>query len=90
MTSPIDEATLRRAILTMARSRGPDKTFCPSEVARGLGEDWRPLMAPARDAARELAREGRLQVLQRGRILSPDEAWHGAIRLQWRDPPHGR
>lgn len=88
MTSPTDEATLRRAILAMARSRGSDKTFCPSEVARQLADDWRPLMAPLRDAARELARDHQLRVMQRGRMLSPDKAWHGAIRLQKLDPPH--
>ncbi|OLO04729.1 DUF3253 domain-containing protein [Salinicola socius] len=95
MTPPDDEA-MRGAILAMARSRGPDKTFCPSEVARELaaeaqeskatsssqGDDWRALMTPIRDCARVLAREGCLRVTQRGRELSPDAPWCGAIRLQ--------
>ncbi|MDH4573923.1 DUF3253 domain-containing protein [Salinicola acroporae] len=82
MASSPDPAALRRAILAMAESRGPAKTFCPSEVARQLDDDWRPLMAPVRASSRELAREGRLDVLQRGRTLSPEAPWHGAIRLQ--------
>ncbi|WP_110708268.1 DUF3253 domain-containing protein [Salinicola sp. CR57] len=82
MASSPHPATLRRAILAMAESRGSTKTFCPSEVARQLDDDWRPLMAPVRASSRELAREGRLAVLQRGRALSPEEPWHGAIRLQ--------
>ena len=28
----------------MARQRGRAKTFCPSDIARDLSEDWRPLM----------------------------------------------
>lgn len=82
MASSTDPATLRRAILALAAARGPAKTFCPSEVARQLDDDWRPLMAPIRACSRELVREGALRVLQRGRTLSPDAPWHGAIRLQ--------
>lgn len=82
MGSPIDQAALRREILALAESRGAEKTFCPSDVARRLSEDWRPLMGDLRDAARELAREGRVRVSQKGHTLSPDSPWQGAIRLQ--------
>lgn len=90
MTSPNDPAAVSRAILSMAASRGPDKTFCPSEVARQLADDWRPLMADVRHCARELARGGQLRVTQKGRTLSPDMPWQGAIRLQLMDRPNGR
>ncbi|WP_110655511.1 DUF3253 domain-containing protein [Salinicola halimionae] len=89
MTSPIDPATVRRAILSMAGSRGPGKTFCPSEVARQLADDWHPLMGCFRGCVRKLAREGRLRVSQRGRVLSPEVPWHGAIRLQAGDHSNG-
>jgi hypothetical protein len=31
-------------ILEIASARGEEKSFCPSEVARALSEDWRPLL----------------------------------------------
>ncbi|WP_295466951.1 DUF3253 domain-containing protein [uncultured Pseudomonas sp.] len=75
------DAQLRLALLAKAQARRPGTTFCPSEVARELAADWRPLMEPLRQVARELAREGRLKVTQQGRALSPDGPWQGPIRL---------
>ncbi|APQ10495.1 DUF3253 domain-containing protein [Pseudomonas rhizoryzae] len=75
------DAQLREALLAKARTRRPGTTFCPSEVARELAADWRPLMEPLRLAARELAREGRLRVTQKGETLPPAAPWHGPIRL---------
>ena len=49
-----DEA-IRLAILDLALRRGAAKTFCPSEVARGLASDWRPLMADVRRVAEGMA-----------------------------------
>ncbi|OLO06947.1 hypothetical protein BTW08_14895 [Salinicola sp. MH3R3-1] len=90
MTAATDSAALSRAILSMAASRGSDKTFCPSEVARQLSDDWRPLMVDVRDCARELAQAGYLRVSQKGRTLSPDLPWQGPIRLQLKARPNGR
>lgn len=75
------DAQLCHALLAKARARRPGMTFCPSEVARELATDWRPLMEPLRQVARELARQGRLSVTQKGDILSPEAPWHGPIRL---------
>lgn len=75
------DAQLREALLTKARARRPGTTFCPSEVARDLATDWRPLMQPLREVARELAREGRLQVTQKGEALDTEGPWRGPIRL---------
>ncbi|WP_090047755.1 DUF3253 domain-containing protein [Lentzea fradiae] len=73
---------LERAILALAAERGPDKTICPSEAAREVGGDgWRDLMGPARSAARELARRGRVVVTSRGEVLSPEEEWRGPVRI---------
>jgi len=80
-TAQPTDAQLREALLAKARMRRPGTTFCPSEVARELAPDWRPLMEPLRTAARELAREGCLQVTQKGEPLSPEGVWHGPIRL---------
>ncbi len=74
---------LRRAILSLARERGPDKSICPSDAARAIGgERWRELMEPARDIARDLARDGVVEISQRGTVLDPDAGWRGPIRIR--------
>jgi len=78
--SPIEEAILR-----LAAARGAAKSICPSEVARDLagGEEiaWRPLMGPIRRAAIGLAREGRIEILRKGKAVPPEEV-RGVIRLR--------
>lgn len=64
------------ALLNLAALRGPDTTFCPSEVARGLAEDWRPLMPRVREIAAGLP----LVATQRGVRVDPVRA-KGPIRL---------
>lgn len=39
-------------------------------------------MEPTRCAARELAREGAIDVVQRGKVLDPDQPFQGPIRLR--------
>jgi hypothetical protein len=69
------------AILHAAAARGPDKSVCPSEVARTLDPArWRALMPAVRAAALELARDGRIRITRRGRAL--DGPLRGAIRLR--------
>jgi len=76
---------LRTTILELARQRGPDKTICPSDAARAIGgDDWRELMDDARNVARDLAREGLVDVTQKGDALDPDAAWRGPIRIRIR------
>ena len=76
---------LRATILELARERGPDKTICPSDAARAIGgDDWRDLMDDARDVARALAREGLVDVTQKGDALDPDATWRGPIRIRIR------
>ncbi len=66
--------------MTLARQSGPEKTFCPSEAARALAEDWRLLMDAVREAAAELVAEGRLRCTQKGKAADPLTA-RGPIRL---------
>jgi hypothetical protein len=73
-------ATLRRELLALAKTRGPEKTFCPSELARTLAPtNWRPLMTAIRKAAAELIAEGCLCATQRGQEVDPAKA-RGPIR----------
>lgn len=64
------------ALLEMAALRGTGKTFCPSEVARGVAQDWRPLMPRVRQVAAGLP----LIATQRGVPVDPVQV-RGPIRL---------
>jgi hypothetical protein len=81
----VREEKLRATILDLARQRGPSSSICPSDAARAVGgEQWRDLMAQARDVARDLARAGDVEVLQKGSALDPDAPWRGPIRIRVR------
>jgi hypothetical protein len=74
---------IEAAILAAVAARGAGKSICPSEVARAItppGEDWRQAMQPVREAARRLARAGRIAILRKGRAVDPD-GFKGVIRL---------
>ncbi len=71
-----DDAKIAAALMALARARGADRTFCPSEAARRLGRDWRPLMAAVRRVARDLP----LTATQGGVPVDPVAA-RGPIRL---------
>jgi hypothetical protein len=82
MSSIVGEK-LRAAILRMAGDRGPKSSICPSDAARAVGGDgWRDLMDDARDAARELARAGEVEITQKGEAVDPDATWRGPIRIR--------
>ncbi len=74
------EAKLRE----LARARGRHETLCPSEAARAVSEDWRPLMERTREAARRLVAGGEVEMLQKGRVVDPSRA-RGPIRVRLRD-----
>lgn len=71
---------IREVLMQIARARGDGCTFCPSEVARRLSDDWRPLMPCVREVAAELMEEGKLVCTQRGEPAHPLTT-RGAIRL---------
>jgi hypothetical protein len=79
----VSEQRLRDAMLVLVRERGPSKTICPSDAARAVGgERWRDLMDDARDIARKLAREGEVEISQKGEVVDPDATWRGPIRIR--------
>ncbi len=74
---------IERLILELCTKRGPEKTICPSEVARALvsqDEEWRPHMDKVRSAGRKLMRDGLIVVSQRGVPIDPDQS-KGPIRF---------
>lgn len=69
------------AAVLMALAAGRAGSFCPSEAARRLAGDWRPLMPEVRRVAAGLAAEGRLVATQKGAPVDPATA-RGPIRLR--------
>jgi hypothetical protein len=81
------DVALEAAIEMLLDHRAGTTTICPSEAARAVGgDDWRPLMEPARAAARRLVASGRVEVVQKGRIVDPSTA-RGPIRIRRRRHP---
>jgi Protein of unknown function (DUF3253) len=74
---------LRAAILALARHRGVTASICPSDAARAIGGDgWRELTAQSRTIAFELARDGDVEITQRGNVIDPLAPARGAIRIR--------
>jgi len=76
---------LRAAILALARHRGPTASICPSDAARAVGGDgWRELTAQSRTIALALARNGDVEITQRGNVIDPEARPRGPIRIRAR------
>ncbi len=74
MTRP-DDNDIEAVLLALAAER-TGRTFCPSEAARALADDWRPLMPDIRRVAATLP----LVATQKGQPIDPLTA-KGPIRL---------
>lgn len=70
------------AMLRIAAERGLEKSLCPTDVARAVSaENWRPLLGAVRKVAADLARQGKIEILRKGKPINPDEM-RGVIRLR--------
>jgi hypothetical protein len=75
-------SSIPQTILAMATQRGPDKSTCPSEVARALfPEDWRKHMQEVRDAAIELHIQGKVTITQKGEPVDVNHI-KGPVRIK--------
>jgi Protein of unknown function (DUF3253) len=74
-----DEIT--ETILRLAGEYGGDTSFSPSDVARALAENWRPLLTRVRNSAQRLSEAQRIDILRHGKVVPP-EAMRGVIRLR--------
>jgi hypothetical protein len=82
----VSSEAIRQSLLDLVHQRGPDKTICPSEVARALGDDqWRDLMPTVRLVGTQLVAEGVMVALQRGQVVDSETA-QGPIRYGLRSP----
>jgi hypothetical protein len=77
---PVDQA-LEEAVRALLAVRPASASICPSEAARAVAEDWRPLMERARQAARRLVAAGEVEITQGGRVVDPSTA-RGPIRVR--------
>jgi hypothetical protein len=76
----MEDRIIRAALIDLALQRGAGKSFCPSEAARALASDWRPLMPEVRRVAATLSE---IEALQKGQPVDPLTA-KGPIRLRLR------
>ncbi|WP_082482386.1 DUF3253 domain-containing protein [Methylobacterium sp. Leaf123] len=80
-----DEAAIEETMLRLVTERGADKTCCPSEIARALGgphpDGWSPLMQPVRRVAVRLTKEGRVQIMRKGKPVDDPDDFRGIYRL---------
>lgn len=75
---------LEQAILDRLRALPRTSSICPSEIARQqFPARWREHLEDVRSAARRLAAEGRIVVLQKGRAIDA-AAMRGPVRLALR------
>ncbi len=72
----VSDDAIAAVLMELAAARGAGKTFCPSEAARALSEDWRALMPDVRRVAAGLP----LIATQGGVPVDPVVA-RGPIRL---------
>ena len=86
-STPTDDQ-LTATILMLTHKRGSTKTICPSEVPRLLFPSaWRACMPRVRAVAIRLAKQGRIDITQKGQVLvvEKEEDIRGPIRLRLRE-----
>lgn len=76
----ISDDDIRDCLMGLLAKRRPDATVCPSDVARALAPDWRPLMTRVRAVAVDLAARGEVVISQRGVPVAAGSA-RGPIRI---------
>ena len=81
-----DDRRLETSIIDLLAGAGRSATIEPADAARAVGgAAWRPLVEPARDAARRLVATGDVVITQGGRIVDPATVT-GPIRIRSRRP----
>ncbi len=85
MSPAPDQAAIAAEILRQVQAVGPSRSVSPNDIARALApgeENWRPLLGQVRVVAIRLAREGRIEVLRKGKPVDPEAEIRGVIRLR--------
>ena len=91
-TAELNEAAAGDAIMELVRECGSGTSICPTEAARRLADHdgntgdidaWRRHMPDIRRTVLRLAQSGAIDILRKGKVVSPDAA-RGVIRLRLR------
>lgn len=76
------QTDILNTILTIATQRGPEKSTCPSEIARMLfPEDWRKHMKNVVGAAIDLHNQGKVVITQKGIPIDVNQI-KGPVRIK--------
>ena len=79
---PVTDRQIAAAIMALVTARGVEGSVDPNEVAQALdAEGWRELLGRVRAIAKRLAGSGRIEILRKGKPVTPQEA-KGIIRLR--------
>ena len=77
-----DDHQIEELICQLTDERGPEKSICPSEVARLLSDtNWRELMPDIRRVHKDHVQRGQIVATQRGEVVDLTEV-SGPIRLR--------
>jgi hypothetical protein len=81
----VSEPAIREAILAATTAAGAARSVSTEDVARTLAqENWQSLLTRIRREATVLAREGRIDILRKGKLVDPTDDIRGVIRLRAR------
>jgi Protein of unknown function (DUF3253) len=84
LDSSSNPVVIRQEITRQINALAQGKSICPSDVARALAgshpDVWSRAMPHVRRVAVEMAKEGNLVVLRKGKIVDPED-FRGVYRL---------
>jgi hypothetical protein len=87
MTDAESPNSLAATVLALCAASPPNRTICPTDVAKAYAEargegplGWRSHLQEVRRAAVALASEGRLVIYRKGKPVDPNE-FRGVYRL---------
>ena len=87
MTEDDSPNSLAATVLTLCAAASPNRTICPTDVAKAYAEargdgplGWRSHLQEVRHVAVALANEGRLVIYRKGKPVDPNE-FRGVYRL---------
>lgn len=77
-----EKQIIAERILMVAAQRGPDKSTCPSEIARMLyPNDWRKHMGIIMEVAIDLTTGGKIAITQKGKAVDVGKI-KGPVRIK--------
>ena len=81
----MDKDKIRNTILEETAKCKKTIGICPSQVAKALEEDerlWRRELRKIRAVATDMAKDGEIEILRKGKPQDPNEDIKGVIRLR--------